>query len=340
MNSRNRLLRYGLSPQWRKGFTVLEVLTVIVIIGFLVGLLLPAVQFARESARRTACLSNLRQLGQAASNHESAHRKLPSLYNGTPATTPQNVHDEFFSFSWRAALLPFADQSQKYAALDFQQWPTDDFNLPLIGANISLFLCPSALCTNETVAEFPSRDSTRDFIGPLGRNDYEIIVAAFPRRQPGEHMLDFSRVEWGCWGRIEYDLATGAITSTRAGRLREISDGLSQTILIGERAGRPDQFVRGKRTNAYVRYDPSSDHQSSLMGAAWALSNHSLWNMLVPGQEINVVNYSGFYGFHTNGVGIVRVDGSTHFLSASTEASIVRAMVTSAARDLAEQQDH
>ncbi|MCA9133857.1 MAG: DUF1559 domain-containing protein, partial [Planctomycetales bacterium] len=96
----------------QRGFTLVELLVVIAIIGVLVGLLLPAVQAAREAARRMQCTNNLRQLGLAVHNYESANRRLPSGW------IANNLRGEP-GWGWAAALLPFMEGSNLHQQIDF-----------------------------------------------------------------------------------------------------------------------------------------------------------------------------------------------------------------------------
>lgn len=104
----------------RKGFTLVELLVVITIIGILIALLLPAVQAAREAARRATCINNLKQLGLALHNYEQANRRFPpgAIYlSASTAPTTENGRDAGFGATWVTMLLPYIEQQtlhQKY----------------------------------------------------------------------------------------------------------------------------------------------------------------------------------------------------------------------------------
>ena len=96
----------------RRGFTLVELLVVIAIIGTLVGLLLPAVQSAREAARRSACTNNMKQLGLVTLNFESTRKRLPAASDRAgPGTNPAGA------YSWVARCLPFLEETNLYNSM-------------------------------------------------------------------------------------------------------------------------------------------------------------------------------------------------------------------------------
>ncbi|MCA9127603.1 MAG: DUF1559 domain-containing protein [Planctomycetales bacterium] len=113
----------GNGKRSRTGFTLIELLVVIAVIGVLVGLLLPAVQAAREAARRMQCANNMKQLGLAVLNYESAHKAFPLTTTGPSRSTPQ-LGSGFAS--WLAMILPQIEQTPLYNAIDFNQALADD----------------------------------------------------------------------------------------------------------------------------------------------------------------------------------------------------------------------
>src|SRR5437588_8984077 len=126
----------------RPAFTMIELLVVIAIIATLIGILLPAIQSAREVARRTYCTNNLLQLGIALGNYTSTHRVLPpGVVNdkGPILNLPQGYH-----YGWAVQLLPFIEQRNIYRRFDFRQGVYEPSNETARNLRIWTFLCPSS----------------------------------------------------------------------------------------------------------------------------------------------------------------------------------------------------
>ena len=139
----------------RRAFTLIELLVVIAIIAVLISLLLPAVQSAREAARRAQCINNLKQLGLAMQNYHSGNNCFPVgfLYNYNPPTVGILAGTPGFHYAWSilAQMTPFLEQTNVYNAANFNWpfagpppgytiWPA---NLTIMNTTVSLFLCPS-----------------------------------------------------------------------------------------------------------------------------------------------------------------------------------------------------
>lgn len=181
-----------------RGFTLVELLVVIAIIGILVGLLLPAVQSAREAARRMQCQNNLKQLGLALHNHESARNNLPPL--GDYLSFGNTVY-----WSVQARLLPFIEQGNLHSIIDF----TKPINQQPQVARLRMphLLCPSEVNDRE-------RPDTPTFTHyPL---NYGANAGLWHIAQPPN------------------DRGTGVFLVNRTTRLSEIIDGLSNTLGMAE----------------------------------------------------------------------------------------------------------
>lgn len=183
----------------RSAFTLVELLVVIAIIGVLAGLLLPAVQMAREAARRTQCKNNLKQLVLAVHNYHAAHRVIPAL-----VYEQQLDLDVATGWSWGMMLLPFVEQSNLYNSMDMRFPPGSAPNRALLATPMNVFRCPSEVA-----------ERTVDILDPISFDELELTV--------DNYGYNF---ELGGWGELEGEhIGFG-----------EVKDGLSQTILLGEAA--------------------------------------------------------------------------------------------------------
>jgi prepilin-type N-terminal cleavage/methylation domain-containing protein/prepilin-type processing-associated H-X9-DG protein len=205
----------------RAGFTLIELLVVIAIIGVLIALLLPAVQAAREAARRSQCTNNMKQLGLACANYETNYGAYPASY-GTRTTTNQ-LWDTWGAWSPQSMLLPYVEQTVIYNAINFQIISHGDSigngdlaQTTAITTVIKSFLCPSSLPPAGTYygrgkpgnSYFASVGSSLQWVGNAG--------AGSPN---GPFMFGGSSNNW---------------TWTNARTLASVIDGTTNTIFFGE----------------------------------------------------------------------------------------------------------
>lgn len=309
-----------------KGVTLVELLVVIGIIGVLVALILPAVQSARESSRRANCQNNIRQIALALQSYEGQHRRLPSLYNGSFLPHPRNEFDQFHFHSWRSTILAELEQTAILEIIDWAVPATDLRNQLAINREVSVFVCPSTSNTHAIVPEVQSFSQPSAAIGTAARNDYEAVGGVYMSNPSTS--VDMSSVRFGAWGEPTYDTATGQSIKYRTARFVDVTDGLSHTLLVGERGGRPDIFDRGRPEIPfpYVGESGAPDwHQ-----AAWGISTNFWWYIFWREQAVNETNRTGIYSFHSGGANVAFADGSVQFLSESTATSALTAMATRA----------
>lgn len=187
----------------KSGFTLVELLVVIAIIGILVGLLLPAVQMARESARRIQCASNLKNVGLALHNFADAYRTLPAgseSYKGT------------FQ-AWSGRILPYVEQTSLFSQIDFAQpWDAPGSNAAASVKHVPIYLCPSTRFQFE------------------GKQDYGGIVGTALLPLPGG---SGPHEAFGCGTLIRTSKEQPAPV-----RLSAVTDGLSLTLAVGESSDR------------------------------------------------------------------------------------------------------
>lgn len=192
------------------GFTLVELLVVIAIIATLVGLLLPAVQSAREAARRNGCLNNLKQLGSAAMQHDSQRQALPGWKNKHPS----NLVPAGIGVGWPIALLPFLERNDVYRS--FEQAPGGGVPTS-VNPFISFFVCPSSLPDSQA-------DPVLSYAGNIGSTALNATTTP-PSQWKGDGVL--------------VDNVGGSAYSPARTNIDTISnaDGTANTLLFSEKCG-------------------------------------------------------------------------------------------------------
>lgn len=260
------------SGQRRTGFTLVELLVVIAIIGVLIALLLPAVQQAREAARRNACSNNLKQIGLALHNHHDTHGKFPP---GFIATTGPNS-----TYGWATYILPFMEQDNIYQAIGD---PTSvlDNSSNKAGAIIDAYLCPSSTL-------------------------------------PDKHKDGFARSNYV--GNGGYSNGTGQdyngfFANKSAFKFRDMVDGTSNTIMVGEAEGPGDDADGGFPVWSGTIYNKISYSNGRL--ATLRIGNEA--NPINGGLSATGADRGPFSSRHPGGAQFVFADGSTHFVPETVE---------------------
>ena len=345
------------------GFTLIELLVVVAIIATLLGLLLPAAQSARESARRLTCASNLRQLGIALVNHEAARRAYPPTDARGSATLSGSASG---GWSLHARLLPYAEETALADRFDFgaaaftggfaSQTPHPRF-ASLFATPISFLLCPSDPA--------PAVNVANGFA--YGGNNFMVSIGSGTADGRGGCLWNFAQ-------------STDGIVYERSRvRAAQITDGASQTIVASEAVrsiGTDTDFAAGSvpPTPFQYTFNGSNDFTStdvSLKGhacpttadvdavvAAWRTRTGSYgwrgasspgmrgrgvsWAATTQGNSLTngflppnadapdyIVHWSGFFGprsFHRHGADVLFADGHVAFLADSTDVAVHRAL--------------
>ena len=323
----------------RQGFTLVELLVVIAIIGILVGLLLPAVQAAREAARRMSCSNNLKQIGLALHNYESAHKKWPP--SRISLTSPT-----IFQQSWASMILPYIEQVNMHNNYKFGTPWYSPANDPMTTTRIPTMLCPSAPGDRDLPAAnlySAVTNASRTDRPVWGYSDYGSVNAV--------RNSSFVAAGLPSLGTREVLGALGR--GPQAVPLATITDGLSNTAIIGEGAGRPSMYVSGKKAanprTGNIAFGLSttadgwgwSDINSgfSIDGAnAQGVQNDttSSGNTTIVGNcMMNCTNDSEIYSFHNGGAMFTFGDGSVQFLSQTLDAKTFIALLTRDRGDVA-----
>ncbi len=309
-----------------RGFTLVELLVVIAIIGALVALLLPAVQSAREAARRSACTNNLRQLGVALQNFHSAHGHFPA---GRGGPVPQ-------IFSPQAYLLPYVEEGSIEGQMDFSVEPT-----PLFIAGVAYSGARNQAAAYEAVSVLtcPSDVASGRVEGSLyGGTNYAACT--------GSAVLDAGTV----------NPSDGVFYRESKIAFRHITDGSSHTVAFSERMlgnGQSVSTLPPDRADLYILelfnsspvspsncQTPSNGTWYDARGAKWILGNYgnTLYNhQYVPNPPqwdcMNLPQQKGYLSarsYHREGVNVLFCDGSVRFMDDDVALVVWRAIATRA----------
>lgn len=295
-------------------FTLVELLVVIAIIGILVGLLLPAVQAAREAARRMQCSNNLKQLGLAMHNFESANRALPPLYTSGTYVQPNHL---FLTF-----LLPYFEQTALFNQIDMKLDGYGVQNFPAFTKPVATFMCPSAPLEPLITYNVPSSKYRTLPTGVtqirMARTDYSAPSGA-----------------GGAWvtqsiGTQNISGAPPMMEQNKLIKFGSTTDGLSNTLLMVEDAGRPFRYGAG-----FTKRGADRDGNGAAGGwgdpDSWFGINGANPQLGTQGSGPAAVNGSSdneIYGFHPGGAHVAIGDGSVRLLSDSITLAMLAALVS------------
>ena len=305
------------SPRVARGFTLIELLVVIAIIAVLIGLLLPAVQAAREAARRTQCTNNLKQIGLAMHNYHSALGTFPPGYL---SATQNNSSDPETAelgpgWAWATMLMSHVEQSALYNTVNFVMPITDPASQTARTARLSLFLCPSSVGSGPAAIQFGSSPPGTVVINDLVAGQYVASAGQFEES-------DFPASNNGVFYRGSHIA------------MQDITDGSSQTLMVGERSRNlSDATWVGVIPGAKVCTNPT-----------WKFPNCEMSNALVLGhtgpspggqQWIDTPNNKGagaddFWSLHPGGCEFLFCDGSVRFLKETINPQVFSQLATRA----------
>ena len=304
-----RVLKYR-RPKY--GFTLIELLVVIAIIAVLIALLLPAVQQAREAARRSQCKNNLKQLGLALHNYHDSVNGFPvGIQNGVTAA------------NWRVMILPYIDQAPLYNKLNFNVSAGASFagngygnNTILASLMVPVYKCPSStLSSNAPVTNNTSLGQTHDYEGIMGANP-----------DPAGRSVGSSSNYGGFYTN------NGLLLVNQLTRIRDCTDGTSNTIIVGEQSGViANQDIRNNYYGGWsgvtfggpvTASNPNGadSWSSGSTSIQYAINSQTLAggcdNLWDPNTVLN--------SYHTGGIHVLLADGSVRFVSQNVDFLLLR----------------
>jgi prepilin-type N-terminal cleavage/methylation domain-containing protein/prepilin-type processing-associated H-X9-DG protein len=329
-----------MSRSTRSGFTLIELLVVIAIIAVLIGLLLPAVQKVREAAARIKCANNMKQLGLAVHNYESAFQNLPpGVVNVSPQTTatvfpdlaefstPVGTNFFYANHSFLSIMLPFIEQDNVLKAstggYNFKLNWDDVANRPVTAIRIPTYECPSnpstKLAINPTVPAFQPAVSDYWPVTRANNNAAVWIGMGFANAPSG-------------------DAVNGVLTANRKTSINAISDGLTNTIMLGENAARNEGWSLNRK------YSDAGLSASWGVRGAWGQGSNNIVcagtrGPLAPGGTplgkvstaahldgaltVNAWNQGELYAFHTGLCNVTMGDGSVRTIRSAISMSVL-----------------
>lgn len=298
-----------------KAFTLIELLVVIAIIGVLIGFLLPAVQSAREAARRMQCSNNLKQIGIALHNYHDTHQAFSSAWRGYDSMNPSQPHPFGLpGWSWSAVLLPFMEQQSLRDLIDLNQSVAAAENRTAREKSLSVFLCPS----NSFAEKNFTLRSISDVASPLANPVLLNSTGMTSEELDGVFSLSNYLASIGTTGAHPASTAIagdqyfsdGAFYHNSDLGMNAFVDGLSNTIFVGERASTKPHLT------TWVGMPPGSKCATALVVAS------------VAGGFDNTGARHGFSADHPGGANFLLGDGSVHFIPKTIDETIIKGLAT------------
>ena len=323
-------VRTGSGPRRNRGFTLIELLVVIAIIGILVGLLLPAVQQAREAARRTQCKNNLKQVGLALHNYLDSYTRFAPV-SVLPAGRT------FEPYSGHVRLLPYIEQANLASLIDWNVSSEFTTNPLAAKTRVSIYMCPDEV-------------NDRQRITPT--------LIHYPLNYA------FNEGTWFIYDPVTGNVGDGAFHPNRAFRPADFTDGLSNTLAVSEvKAFQPNLWDTNKPTALGVAPPANPAAASAFYGGTFDSNGHTEWvegdvhesgftttfgpNAMVPytvsgvtysiditsmrdGESTTAPTYAAVTArsFHTGTVNIMLMDGSVRSVSDNIDLGIWRGLGT------------
>lgn len=323
----------------KRGFTLIELLVVIAIIAILVALLLPAVQQAREAARRSQCKNNLKQLGLAFANYHDVHNAFPMGNHGRSG----------WGMSFYPALLPFLDQVALYEAFDFDGLPNDygytDQCNNLAAKGVSRTLIPALLCPSsplpQRVSSTCAQSMAASYVGISGAApDTGLSATAVKQIGSANHNRCCGGGNAGNGIKSRGGMLVGPPSGSagKAVTLREVTDGTSNVLIIGESSDWAFTGAGGVGGNP-AHVDPSWPH-GWMMGSYHDANRRREFNLTTVRYPIGTRDYNlagvkdnhgannPMLSAHTGGINALLVDGSVQFLSDNLDIITLKRLCT------------
>jgi prepilin-type N-terminal cleavage/methylation domain-containing protein len=303
--------RHRIAPSKIAAFTLVELLVVIAIIGILIALLLPAIQSAREAARKTSCLNNIKQLALAFQNHHDSFKGFP----------PVRITTSGKQRGWGTHLLPFIEEVGVKNAYRTDKDFFADENQPAVKVALAAFACPSS--PNGGPKEVRFEKTTYDAF-PAG-----LTGSSYSTDYLCNHALNTTTCTNLGLSKCEPVLKSGVLRS-----LKKVIDGTSHTSLVLESAGRPDFLIFGVTQESMQPAGTEKMNQPNWWGSWASYAHFQLQGYTGDGRNIgmdcavNCTNSQGIYGFHATGAVTGFCDGSVRFYTDDMTVRVAYGLAT------------
>jgi prepilin-type N-terminal cleavage/methylation domain-containing protein/prepilin-type processing-associated H-X9-DG protein len=284
----------------RRAFTLVELLVVIAIIGVMVGLLLPAIQAAREAARRMQCSNHMKQIALAMHNYESTYKVLPNN-SPTPVARGRDGRRVILT-PWNIAILPYLEQGTIAGEWDPSFGFSEAPNTKFLDAGIPTYRCPSSI--TQSVEFFPAMLPTSTFTADLAATG-----GMRYRATPIEYAPPLNVARAPMLATTPRERAILPQISSRSSTFAAVADGLSNTMMFGEIAGGPVRYNRGKQAGDQ---SPNFFHLGAWARLLPVKMSEDGTTMYGGNCLINCTNQAGLnlYSFHQGMAHVAMGDGS------------------------------
>lgn len=310
----------------RKGFTLVELLVVIAIIGVLIALLLPAVQQAREAARRMQCQNNLKQIGLALHNYHGTFNRLPLGNNGIVNAAGTKYYGH--GWTWQASILPFLEQGALFDAVSGpdgygQETGSTGSGKPTIvlETDVQVFWCPSQPDVRNGAQKYGDGDQPSNYNGNMGTrigngNDNCVCTGV-------STLAEMKSEAWGCMN------GNGVFFVDSKIRFEDVKDGLSSTIFVSE--------VVDTGGDVMGHYSGGCDRHAMFSGGADGNPPTEMTEYLIAAEGNDPINggaEEAAGSWHAGGAQFLMGDGSVRFMSENMDMPTYQGLSTRNGREV------
>jgi len=337
ISSRRAVLRTSHpATRQRTAFTLVELLVVIAIIGILVAMLLPAVQSAREAARRTSCVNNFKQASLALQMYHDARKTLPvgtlcTVFPNDPGI-PSTAKTGLQGMSWSAHVLPYMEEGGIFNLIDNENAVFSGGTWKAGGMLVTTYICPTLPHDDNYWTDQTSNNSQDGSAG----HDYRVTNITgnmgyypFPPKDPYPARLSYPTFN----SYQQKAVGNGMFMNYNKVRFKQVSDGLSKTLLVGETTGHRGRDLNGEEvaidfnwmTRNIQTVDEGINGPFTIPGGR---SPSRLMGVTGQNRHEELVNQFGFSSYHPGGAHFAMCDGSVTFLSQDINQAALEEMAS------------